>query len=423
MKENSSAGSHVPPRWAALAGPQDPPLPPAPPPPGIRLELVQRALKLVSVASNSSSASSHESTGRSPSQQVHTRAPSSRGTVSVRFPPSSHLSPRGPETTHLNSTWSPGRRRARVVQPNFSFSKESPSLVFQHPRASCWPTRRMRSPSSTAGKSDRLKKTSTIWARGLEPFPLPRARGGEIALDDVTPISHNRPQPFRSELLRNLLAPWTRRRSAAEAPFPWDLAGRGTEAARLVESRRPLGGTMNPCASSSAMDLTRSRYFLRDIFTRFAGALEGEFPPFRSKIFFLGSLVTVSSRQREREPVGHNELDSAGRAMSDNPWDRLGRGSSAGRALFALYSGDLAGKKAGNTYSQRNREKFIKQLQQVSRLTAAFLSHESRTLNQKSGGTDFSARPVRLASPARSTGRSRRRRRRSQRPCLSLRSR
>ena len=52
--------------------------------------------------------------------------------------------------------------------------------------------------------------------------------------------------------------------------------------------------------------------------------------------------------------------------MSDNPWDRLGRGSSAGRALFALYSGDLAGKKAGNTYSQRNREKFIKQLQQVS---------------------------------------------------------
>ena len=109
--------------------------------------------------------------------------------------------------------------------------------------------------------------------------------------------------------------------------------------------------------------------------------------------------------------------------MSDNPWDRLGRGSSAGRALFALYSGDLAGKKAGNTYSQRNREKFIKQLQQVSRLTAAFLSHESRTLNQKSGWTDFSARPVRLASPARSTGRSRRRRRRSQRPCLSLRSR
>ncbi|WZN64347.1 hypothetical protein HKI87_09g59030 [Chloropicon roscoffensis] len=53
--------------------------------------------------------------------------------------------------------------------------------------------------------------------------------------------------------------------------------------------------------------------------------------------------------------------------MSDNPWDRLGRGSSAGRALFALYSGDLAGKKAGNTYSQRNREKFIKQLQQVNR--------------------------------------------------------
>ncbi|QDZ20593.1 hypothetical protein HOP50_04g31130 [Chloropicon primus] len=53
--------------------------------------------------------------------------------------------------------------------------------------------------------------------------------------------------------------------------------------------------------------------------------------------------------------------------MSDNPWDRLGRGSSAGRALFALYSGDLAGRQAGNKYSQRNRDKFIKQLQQVNR--------------------------------------------------------
>ena len=53
--------------------------------------------------------------------------------------------------------------------------------------------------------------------------------------------------------------------------------------------------------------------------------------------------------------------------MSDNPWDLLGRGSSAGRAHFALYSGDLAGRQAGNTYSQRNREKFIKQLQQVNR--------------------------------------------------------
>ena len=51
----------------------------------------------------------------------------------------------------------------------------------------------------------------------------------------------------------------------------------------------------------------------------------------------------------------------------DNPWDLLGRGSSAGRALFSLYSGDLAGRQAGNKYSQRNREKFIKQLQTVNR--------------------------------------------------------
>ena len=53
--------------------------------------------------------------------------------------------------------------------------------------------------------------------------------------------------------------------------------------------------------------------------------------------------------------------------MWDNPWDLLGRGSSAGRALFSLYSGDLAGRQAGNKYSQKNREKFIKQLQQVNR--------------------------------------------------------
>mmetsp|Transcript_6782 Transcript_6782/g.17291 ORF Transcript_6782/g.17291 Transcript_6782/m.17291 type:complete len:221 (-) Transcript_6782:2425-3087(-) len=52
---------------------------------------------------------------------------------------------------------------------------------------------------------------------------------------------------------------------------------------------------------------------------------------------------------------------------NDNPWDQLGRGSSAGRALFSLYSGDLQGRAAGNKYSQTNRAKFIKQLQNVNR--------------------------------------------------------
>ena len=51
----------------------------------------------------------------------------------------------------------------------------------------------------------------------------------------------------------------------------------------------------------------------------------------------------------------------------DNPWDMLGRGSSAGRALYALYAGDLSGKDAGNKFSQRNRDRFVKQLQTVNR--------------------------------------------------------
>lgn len=36
-------------------------------------------------------------------------------------------------------------------------------------------------------------------------------------------------------------------------------------------------------------------------------------------------------------------------------WQMVDRGTSAGRALFALYNGDLSGKKAGNKYSDRNR--------------------------------------------------------------------
>lgn len=36
-------------------------------------------------------------------------------------------------------------------------------------------------------------------------------------------------------------------------------------------------------------------------------------------------------------------------------WQMVDRGTAAGRALFALYNGDLSGKKAGNKYSDKNR--------------------------------------------------------------------
>lgn len=38
------------------------------------------------------------------------------------------------------------------------------------------------------------------------------------------------------------------------------------------------------------------------------------------------------------------------------PWKLLGRDNPAGRALFNLYNGDLAGKGVGNKYSQRNKK-------------------------------------------------------------------
>lgn len=45
-------------------------------------------------------------------------------------------------------------------------------------------------------------------------------------------------------------------------------------------------------------------------------------------------------------------------ASKDNTkiWDNIGRGTPAGRALFAIYNGDNAGKKVGNHFSTLNRE-------------------------------------------------------------------
>mmetsp|Transcript_2763 Transcript_2763/g.9358 ORF Transcript_2763/g.9358 Transcript_2763/m.9358 type:complete len:232 (+) Transcript_2763:169-864(+) len=45
------------------------------------------------------------------------------------------------------------------------------------------------------------------------------------------------------------------------------------------------------------------------------------------------------------------------------PWDALGRGTPAGRALFALYNGDSRGAQVGNSYSDRNRMRITKQLE------------------------------------------------------------
>ena len=41
----------------------------------------------------------------------------------------------------------------------------------------------------------------------------------------------------------------------------------------------------------------------------------------------------------------------------DTPWDALGRGTPAGRALFNLYNGDAKGKGYGNALNRHNMDR------------------------------------------------------------------
>jgi hypothetical protein len=61
-------------------------------------------------------------------------------------------------------------------------------------------------------------------------------------------------------------------------------------------------------------------------------------------------------------------------------WQMVDRGTAAGRALFALYNGDLSGKKAGNKYSDKNRVHIEKRAAAIAHGRLTPLSGENGSL-------------------------------------------
>lgn len=62
-----------------------------------------------------------------------------------------------------------------------------------------------------------------------------------------------------------------------------------------------------------------------------------------------------------RAMYDHDGASGDGAGSQSAVWDMLGRGTPAGRRLFALYNGDNAGRHVGNDYSARNKRIIAKQ--------------------------------------------------------------
>ena len=80
------------------------------------------------------------------------------------------------------------------------------------------------------------------------------------------------------------------------------------------------------------------------------------------------------------------------------PWDALGRGTAAGRALFNLYNGDASGKRYGNLSNTYNVQRMKHSDPATRRLPPqveeAIKKESEITLNRLSLGSAFPYPPV-----------------------------